>query len=182
MQDNKPTVYEWDNALSVPQPRPNEYMLGLTPETALLRAKDAVKAVVAIINSREKPLIVNGKRYVEYQDWRLLALYFGITTRIDNVQEVNETVDNRVKFIGYIVEVSARKNNEILTTATGECTRYEKNWLNKERPQVREMATIRAKRSALKDVLRWVFSMAELEVPEVKNINPDIDEEPEMLL
>ena len=148
---------------------------GYSPEEAMIRAKEAVNTVMKVIANRPKPLVINGKQYLEYQDWRLLALYFGITTKTDNVAEVNEMVDDRLKFIGYIAEASALRDGQVLTTSSAECTRHEKAWVNKDRFQIREMATIRAKRSALKDVLRWVFSMASLEMPDLNNVEVDKD-------
>ena len=158
---------------------------GYSPEEAMIRAKEAVDVVMKVIRHREKPLVINGKQYLEYQDWRLLALYFGITTKTDNVTEKNELCEysdpntgvngNRIKFIGYEVEASALRDGKVLTTSSAECTRHEKAWVNKDRFQLREMATIRAKRSALKDVLRWVFSMASLEMPDLNNVEVDKD-------
>ena len=156
---------------------------GYTPEAAMIRAKEAVNTVMKVIASRPKPLVINGKQYLEYQDWRLLALYFGITTKTDNVAEMNELCEvevngvtgNRIKFIGYVVEASALRDGKVLTTSSAECTRHEKAWVNKDRFQIREMATIRAKRSALKDVLRWVFSMASLDMPELEKVEVDKD-------
>lgn len=157
-------------------------------EAAMIRAKEAVSTVMKVIKNRPEPLIIKGKQYMEYQDWRLLALYFGITTRIDNVTELNELCEytdpnsgikgNRIKFIGFTVEASALRDGKPLTTSNAECTRYEKNWISKDRFQLREMATIRAKRSALKDVLRWVFSMASLDMPEIDalEVDKDLDE------
>jgi len=157
------------------QTQNTDLILGYTPEAAMIRAKEAVDTVMKVIQNRPKPLIINGKQYLEYQDWRLLALYFGITTHVDNVDELNHIVDDRLKFIGFVVTASALRDGQVLTTSSAECTRYEKNWVNKDRFQIREMATIRAKRSALKDVLRWVFSMASLEVPEAAELEVDKD-------
>ena len=152
---------------------------------AMIRAKEAVSTVMKVIANRPEPLIIKGKQYMEYQDWRLLALYFGITTQIDNVTEINEMHDyadpntgcngQRMKFIGFTVDASTLRDGKVLTTSSAECTRYEANWLKKDRFQLREMATIRAKRSALKDVLRWVFSMASLEMPELNDLEVDKD-------
>lgn len=163
----------------------NSSLPGLSTEGAIIRAKEAVTSVMKVLKSRPDPLIINGKQYMEYQDWSLLGLYFGITTRIDHIEELNEIQEvevngvkgNRIKFIGFVVEASALRNGQVLTTTTGECTRHEKNWLNKGRFQIREMAMIRAKRSALKDVLRWVFSLASLDMIEVNEI--EINDDPD---
>jgi len=190
MQDKEYTGYE--NAI---QQATNATLLsigpflGLDESQALARAKESVNTLMKVIKAKPKPLIINGKQYMEYADWQLLGLYFGITTKVNNIEVINEMYEktdkdgniiSESKFMGYIVEVSALKYSQVISTTTAECTRHEKQWMNKDRNQIREMAQIRAKRSALKDVLRWVFSMASLDMPE-NTAQFEVDEDPESL-
>ncbi len=186
MQDNY-TGYEdaIDKAIDISR-QPIGPFLGLPQEKALAIAKESVKGLMKVIKAKPKPLIINGKQYMEYPDWQLIGLYFGITTRVDKVQEINEifektekdgTITSESRFMGYVVEVSAIKYSQVISTTTAECSRHEKQWQSKDRNQMREMAQIRAKRSVLKDVLRWVFSMASLDMPDAANIEVDEDRE-----
>lgn len=169
------------------QPVDLSEFVGLSPEHAMHKAKEAVQALVKVINAKPKPLIINNKQYLEFSDWQLIGLYFGVMAKTIRYQEMAEYVEKTNKvtgdvyseriFTGYSVEASAMKSGQIITTAIAECTVHEKNWKDKDRNSILQMAQVRAQRAALKNCMRWVFSFARIDVPEAHNIDEDFDPE-----
>ena len=52
------------------------------PETQLAYATKAANALMNVVNKKPKKVIINGKQYLEYGDWQMLARFFGSTSRI----------------------------------------------------------------------------------------------------
>lgn len=184
---DKDIVEESINQAVATYNQPLTEFVGLSPDMAMLKAKESVKALIKVIKAKPQPLIINGKQYLEFSDWQLIGLYFGVMVKTIQYKELFEMEEQIVPatgelfsvrtFAGYSVEASAVKNGQIITTAIAECTIHEKSWKNKERNHLLQMAQVRAQRAALKNALRWVFSFARVDIPEAKDIESEDDPE-----
>lgn len=141
----------------------NTVILGQSAEVAFQQATEAMSYLRKFLVDRPNKLVIGGKQYLEYRDWQFLGMHFGITPRVDHVEEINIIQDERLKFIGFKSTASAIRDDKVLSTAVMECTRQEPNWTNKPRFQICSMAETRACAKVLRNVLSWVFALPESE-------------------
>lgn len=141
------------------------------PEMALVKdpgrvvedARRAAAEMMALVEKRKEPVIIKGKRYLEFRDWQLLGMFFGITAKVTQIEEINIIQDDRLKFLGFKATANTIRNDQIISTAIMECTRLEPNWKDKPRFQIESMAQTRACAKALRNVLGWVLTASEAE-------------------
>ena len=60
-----------------------ELILEGDPETQLEFAKKAATALMKVVESKPKKVIINGKQYLEYGSWQTLARFFGATAGVE---------------------------------------------------------------------------------------------------
>ncbi len=58
----------------------------LEPKEMVLQGRKALAELTAIIRNRPDKVIINKKQYLEYPDWELLGVFFGITPRVVETQ------------------------------------------------------------------------------------------------
>lgn len=98
-EDKKPIEGEFKEEAAKPNGElvpavvpPQELALVRDPEVVLAEAKRAADAVVKVIKSKPKPVIIRGEQYLEIDDWSLLAQFYGCTAYTDWVRPRTDDV------------------------------------------------------------------------------------------
>lgn len=146
------------------------------PDIIIAEAQKVAKAIKKVIDSKPKKVVINGKRFLEFDDWQMIGAPYGITALIKSTSELYETTKGKKKFIGFLAKAAAIKDNVEISTAEAECLLYEKNWSNKaynQRFMIRSMAQTRAASKALSNVLRWVVVLAGYQGTPAEEMNSD---------
>jgi hypothetical protein len=146
----------------------------------LIFGRKALYELRMLIKSRPAAdkLIVNGKQYLFYYDWQMLAAFFGITPYVMKTEEITQDkpiLDGRMtvkEVIGYWARAVAFKDGKEISAADAMCLAEEKNWGKKDRFQLLSMAQTRACAKVLRNVLQWVVKL-----PDERNLGPEIAEE-----
>ena len=128
---------------------------------------NALAVVHEVLHNKEKPVIVNGKRHLEFEDWIALGNAFGIAVRTGEAEpvEIFEAKGFRAK-----AEVVRVSDGIIIGGAEAYCLNNERNWRNKDYFQMASMAQTRAGSKALSNQLRGFVSLD-------KNLNGTPSEE-----
>jgi hypothetical protein len=131
--------------------------------------RKALQELRILVRNRPDPVVINGKRYLEFCDWQILGSFFGITAFVESTEEILEEIPPKdgapftfKKVIGFKARAKAIKDGNImnpLSAADAECMMDEKNWGTKPRFMVRSMAQTRAEAKALRNVLQWVVKL-----------------------
>lgn len=128
--------------------------------------RKALAELRMLVRNRPNPVIINGKRYLEFCDWQILGAFFGITSYIVTTDGIykevpSESVPNFVfkELIGFWARAEARQDGKVLSAAEAECMMDESNWKKKPRFQVRSMAETRACARVLRQCLQWVVKL-----------------------
>lgn len=130
------------------------------PETVISEARLAAKALKGVIDSKGKKVVINGKQYLEFDDWQLLGAFYGVTAKVSSTSEIK---DDKGKNIGFLAKAVAVKDGIEIAAAEAECLSYENNWKYKafnQRFMLRSMAQTRACSKALRNCLAWVVVLA----------------------
>lgn len=134
------------------------------PDKMIAEAKRVAVAIKRVIDRKPKKVIINGKRYVEFDDWQMIGSPYGVTAKVKETSEIWDRTDKKKKkFIGFLAKAAAVKDGVEISQAEAECLVYEKNWRFKaynQRFMIRSMAQTRASAKALSNVLRWVIVLA----------------------
>lgn len=129
-----------------------------TPEDLLLAASEAAKALERVISLNERPpLIMNGRRYLEYHHWMTIGKFYHVTIRTLDAQPCE--IDG-VKGFHAKAEVIDEKTGIIVGGAEAYCFRDESNWAKKPLFQLASMAQTRAASKALANKFRFVAIVA----------------------
>ena len=130
------------------------------PETVISEARLAAKALKGVIDSKGKKVVINGKQYLEFDDWQLLGAFYGVTAKVSSTSEIK---DDKGKNIGFLAKAVAVKDGIEIAAAEAECLSYENNWKYKafnQRFMLRSMAQTRACSKALRNCLAWIVVLA----------------------
>ena len=151
----------------------------LNPVVVLDNAREAARSLEDVISKKAKPVIMNGERYLEFEDWQTCGQFYGYTVKtggavlveIDGVKGAKATAD--------LIDI---KTGMYLGGAEAYCMRDEEKWntrpkyewqgegANRKRVKVGEevvpwfqlasMAQTRAGAKALRNRLAWVVVLA----------------------
>ena len=127
------------------------------PEEVLQEAQRAARALKDVISKKEKPVKFNGEQYLEFEDWQMMAKFYGISSKVESSRYV-EFGDVK-GFEARAVVIRASDGQE-LSAAEAMCLNDERNWNNKPLFQLKSMAQTRACAKALRTVLAWVVVLA----------------------
>jgi len=129
------------------------------PAQIVKLAMEAAKELQKIVDSRDKKLIVGGKKYLFYEDWQTLGRFDRTTAKVVNTEELRENN----KLIGFSAKAVALKDGVEISGAEAECCFDEPNWKNKPRFQLKSMAQTRACAKVLRNCLAFVAVLANYE-------------------
>lgn len=132
------------------------------PDIVIQEAKKVATTLKKVIDSKAKKVVINGKRYIEFDDWQMLGSPYGVTAKVVETREIYDRADKK-KIIGFLARAVAVKDDVEISAAEAECLVYERNWRNKafnQRFMLRSMAQTRACSKVLSNVLRWVVVLA----------------------
>lgn len=165
--------------ISMAMPRKNEKEKGektMTTELTLVQekkalAKASMQELRQIIATRKNPVIINGKRYLEFRDWQLIGMAFGVTAKVESAEEIwqekpskdSEATYTLKELAGFAARAVAIVDGVEVSAAEAECLFDEKNrdWKNKPRFMLKSMAQTRACAKALRNCLSWVLDYAD---------------------
>lgn len=156
-QSVEPTIIEpvtpAPTAIVEAAPPARELVLEGDPEAQLEFASRAAKALMSIVSKKPKPVIIQGKQFLEYGDWQVLGRFYGATVEIEWTKEL----PNRN---GYEARALVKRNGVIISSAEGMCTRDERRWAQADDYAVRSMAQTRTAAKALRNAFGWVAELA----------------------
>lgn len=126
------------------------------PAAVLAEAQKAAQALAEVIAKKADPVMINGKQYLEYEDWQTCARFYGITAKTVDTQYV-EFGDAR----GFSARaVAIRSDGMEISAAESMCLNDEARWTDRDLFQLKSMAQTRACAKALRNVLAWVVVLA----------------------
>jgi len=95
------------------------------PTIVLEEAAQIARAVKAVIDAKPNPFMVNGERYLQFEDWNTFARCYGIAPRIRSV-EYHEHGD--IKGYTATAEAIDVRTGMVLSTAMAACNTDEPRW------------------------------------------------------
>lgn len=150
-----------------------------TPNELMLAARDAARALKAVIDSNDRPPVsFNGKQYLEFPHWQTLAKFYHCAVATEGAEfvDVGGVPGFRAKAI-VIDENTGMK----IGSAEAYCLRDEPNWKNKPMFQLASMAQTRAGSKALANKFRYVAIVAGYE-PTPKEEMDGVDLKPSVAM
>ena len=131
------------------------------PTIVLEEAARAAKALQQIIESKPKKVVLNGKTYLQFEDWQTLGRFYGVTA-VGKEATYVEFGEGRNLARGFEATAEALlvSTNQVISSASAMCLDDETNWSGKPLFQLKSMAQTRACAKALRNVLAWVVVMA----------------------
>ena len=141
------------------------------PEEVLREASLAAKALRDLVESKPKKVVLNGKTFLQFEDWLTVARFYGITVAS---RATNYVERGRVQGYECHAEAILVATNQVIGAGQAECLDDEKNWnmrpvyrdgrcVGEEKVplfQLRSMAQTRAQAKALRSILAWVVVLA----------------------
>jgi hypothetical protein len=119
---------------------------------------EIVEKVSQFLDSKEKKVFFNGKRYAEYEDFQYIGSFYGITVKTFEPRFVEINGHN-----GFHAKAMLYKNNEEIGRAEAFCMDDEPNWSHKPLFQLASMAQTRAAAKAYSNIFRPIVRMAGIE-------------------
>ncbi len=141
-----------ETAIIVAPESKRELVLEGNPDEQLAYAAKAANALMGLMSQKKTPVIIQGKQYLEFGDWQVIARFYGASVEI----EWTKILPNG----GYEARAVVRRNGEIISSAEGMCTRDEKRWAKADEYAVRSMAQTRTSAKALRNAFGWVAELA----------------------
>lgn len=145
------------------------------PEEVLREASLAAKALRDLVEAKPKKVVLNGKTFLQFEDWLTVARFYGVSvaSRVTNYVE-----RGRVQGYECHAEAILVSTGQVVGAGQAECLDDEPNWnmrpiyewrngqrfkVGEEKVplfQLRSMAQTRAQAKALRSILSWVVVLA----------------------
>lgn len=139
-----------------PPPQLEALVMPRAPELVLVEAAKAAQALREVIERKPSKVVINGKTFLQFEDWQTLGRFYGVTAAARTTTYVEQ---GRVR--GYECHAEAiRADGQVISAAQAMCMDDESKWSDKPLFQLRSMAQTRAQAKALRNVLAWVVVMA----------------------
>lgn len=127
------------------------------PSVVLQEAVRAAKALQDVIDkNKKKPVIINGKKFPEFEDWQTLARFYGYSVILHDALPVEIFGIKGFKAKADVVD----QNGIVVGGAEGFCMQDEEKWEKKSFFQMASMAQTRAGAKAFRAKLSWVIILA----------------------
>ncbi len=135
-----------------------EVSISRTPDVVLGEAKKAATALTAILAKKPKPVIIRGKQFLEFEDWSVLAKFYGVVAKVIDSKYVEYGTSKGFESIAVAFHIHSGQE---ISRGYGMCTSDEKIDDGKTRAdwslqRLRSFSQTRACSKALKQVFSWV--------------------------
>ena len=151
------------SAVTQPAIAPSSDALAIhrSPDEVLEEATRAAKALHDVIESKRSRLVLNGKTYLQFEDWQTLGRFYGVTA-VCRVTKYVQFGEDEFMTRGFEATAEALLvgTNQIISSAEAICLDDESNWNGKPLFQLKSMAQTRACAKALRNILAWVVVLA----------------------
>jgi len=133
----------------------------ISPKQEVAFAAECADALMEVISKKPRKVVINGKQYLEFEDWQTIARFYQCTVGIDWVKPLtSENINGKKVFGGYEARAQVlNKDGLAISAAEANCTISEPKWKTRDRFQIKSMAQTRACAKALRNVFSWVVVM-----------------------
>lgn len=107
---------------------PSALAITRTPEAVLQEAHQAAAALKKVIDAKPRKLVLNGKTYLEFEDWQTVGRFYGIAPRITQTRYV---VFGNVAGWEATAEAVHIPSGRLVSTADAMCLNDEEKWASK---------------------------------------------------
>lgn len=112
------------------------------PEKVLEEARHAAKVLKDVLMKKEKPVMMNGEQYLEFEDWQTLAKFYGVTARVKSTSYVQYGEAHGFEAIAEAVDV---RTGAIVSSAEAMCLNDEEKWSTRAKYQWKTIGGERVK-------------------------------------
>jgi hypothetical protein len=145
--------------VQMPQDGRSDLAMARAPEAVLAEAQKAAQALQKVIAGKVKPVIINGKQYLEFEDWQTIARFYGLAAMVEKTDYLELGKARGFTARANVVNV----NTGLVVSAAEAMCMDDEEWSrkgHKELNHLRSMAQTRACGKALRNVLGWVVVLA----------------------
>jgi len=135
----------------------NTVSIAVDPKIATEEARNAGVYLLKLLDKKEKKVVINGKRHIEFEDWITLGNYYGLTVETGDAEPVEIFGAKGFKAKARVIRI---EDGVVIGGAEAYCLNNERNWRNKDYFQLASMAQTRAGSKALSNELRWVTALS----------------------
>jgi len=145
-----------ESALVIPPPNLT-LAIQRAPEVVLAEAAKAAQALRDVIERKPNKCVINGKTFLQFEDWQTLGRFYGITSAARTTTYLEQ---GRVRGYECHAEAILVSADQVIGAAQAMCMDDESKWHDKPLFQLRSMAQTRAQAKTLRGVLAWVAVLA----------------------
>lgn len=154
------------------------------PEQSYTEAVTTAKFLKTNIIDSRPGLEVNGKRYVAFTEWGILAKWYGLTIRTEIIEEGKYFGSMGVKARAEVIHIAT---DTVIATAEAVCTKSEPGRGGHNYNQIGSMAQTRAGSKAYRNAIGYIVELAGLpstpaeemegiKIPKTRRQRPPVDE------
>lgn len=94
------------------------------PNAVLAEAKKAAEALMAVVEKKPKPVMYNGARYLEFEDWQTVGKFYGLTVKVRSTTFIQYGDVRGFEAAADVV----RQDGSVISSAEAMCLNDEENW------------------------------------------------------
>jgi hypothetical protein len=108
--------------------RPPRRLMEYEPEQVLDDATRAAQAIARVIASKERPVVINGRQYLEFEDWQTLGHFYGYTAGAETEPEFVQYQRGDLVATGFRACAVTMHRGRIISRAYALCMDDEPEW------------------------------------------------------
>lgn len=104
---------------------PQELVVSRAPDIVLEEARKAALALKAVIDAKPNPILFNGEKYLEFEDWQTVGRFYGVSPKITSTKYVEYGEAKGWEASAEAVQVAS---GNVVSRAEAMCLNDEPKW------------------------------------------------------
>ena len=174
---------------------PHEITVQRDPQMVLAEARKAAQALMDVVSQKNNPVIMNGERYLEFEDWQTLGQFYGLSAKVTSTRYIELGTVHGYEAAADLIRVS---DGMVISSAEAMCLNDEDKWSTRAKYdyvdgkrkkigdvavplfQLRSMSQTRACAKAYRNKLAWVVVLAGFKPTPAEELTGDETSSPKM--
>jgi hypothetical protein len=135
---------------------PVDLSISREPQVVLAEARKAAEALRDVISKKPDPVMFNGQRYLELEDWTTCARFYGVTAKVRSTNFIQYG-----DVIGFEASAEAivMSTGQVISSADAMCLNDEDKWSTRTKYEWQEQADGKKKKVKVGDVAVPLFQL-----------------------
>lgn len=159
-----------DEITEVATIEPQQVSLIRSPNKVLEEGKEVSTMLKTFLDKKPKKVVINGKRFLEFDDWALIASAYGVMAKVVESEFVDYAGVKGFESTAVAFHVQSGKE---VSRGSALCMNDEPDWKSRPLQKIKSMSQTRACSKALKQCFSWIAVLGGFATTPAEEVLPE---------